>query len=140
VARRRRLPGPSCVFCARALIDIGGRRVTWSSCAGVTVRSPTGAVGNIPGRALVEPLAHPYKGTLLVLWPPDTDAVDRAVEQWADRHRPWVCQVCASRACGRCGSPEKHPFGTDVLGDDGRVRHVPLLPGPAGCVREGCPG
>ena len=140
VARRRRPPAPTCVFCDRKLAEIGGRRVTWSTFAGVVVRASREAIGTIPHAALVEPLSPPYRGALLVVWPPDTEAADRAVEQWENRLRPWACQRCAGRTCGRCGSPEKHPFGTDVLGDDGCVRHVPLLPGPAGCVRDGCPG
>lgn len=139
-ARRRRPPAPLCAFCDRTLAEIGGRRVSWSTFAGVVVRSSTDSIGTIPGRVLVEPLARPYRGTLLVLWPPDSQAMDRAVKQWSAGLRPWACQVCAQRVCDRCGSPENHPFGVDLLDHDGRRLHVPRLPGPAGCVRDGCPG
>lgn len=114
--------------------------IIWATSAGAIHRSSANAIGTIPGRALVEPLAPPYQGSLLLVWPPDADALDRAILQWTSRERPWVCQACAGRTCGRCGSPEKHPFGVDVVEDDGRVLHLPLLPGPAGCVRDGCTG
>ncbi len=139
-ARRRRLPAPTCIFCQRSLSEIGGRRITWSSFAGVIVRLHTDPIGSLPSRALVTPLPVPYRGCVLVVWQPVTDALDRAVDQWFSRQRPWTCQACARRVCDRCGSPEKTPFGSDIVDDNGRSLHVPLLPGPAGCVREGCPG
>lgn len=135
-----RLPAQTCVFCQRSLDDVGGHRMIWSSTAGVIVRMHTDAIGNIPSRALVTPLPEPYSGSLLVLWPPDEPTMDLALEQWTNRQRPWICQLCAHRRCDRCGSPEKSPFGSDIIDDNGRSLHVPRLPGPAGCVREGCPG
>jgi len=137
--RQRRLPAKACVFCERTLDAVRGKRLIWSSAAGVVVRGYNDAVGRIPSRALLEPLPAPHSG-VLIIWPTNDGAVSRALEQWTARLRPWSCQVCAHRVCERCGSPEKHPFGVDVVDDAGRVRHVPLLPGLAGCVREGCPG
>lgn len=140
VARQtRRLPAPTCVSCERTIEDVGGRRITWSTQAGVLVRSSQDAIGNLPHRALLVPLPKPHAGTLL-LWPPDEDAAGRAVAQWLDRLRPWVCQICSGRTCERCGSPTVAPHGCDTLHEDGRGGHMPILPGPAGCIREGCPG
>lgn len=140
MTKRRRRPGPVCTFCARTIDKIGGHRITWATSAGVIVRSSADGIGNLPARALLLPLPPPYQGSTLVVWPPNSDALDRALEQWVAKDRPWVCQVCAQRVCGRCGSPQKHPRGCDIVTDDGRVLHVPLLPCPAGCTRAGCTG
>lgn len=137
MSRHRRLPGESCAFCDRALSYSSGKRITWSSAAGIVMRGYNDAIGRIPFRAVLERLPEPHGG-VLVLWPPDSDALDRSLSQWIAGFRPWTCQVCAGRTCSRCGNPEKHPFGADILGDDGRVRHVPLLPGSASCVLDGC--
>ena len=139
MSRNRRPPGESCAFCDRALSDSSGRRITWSSAAGIVVRGYNDAIGRIPCRALLERLPEPHSG-VLVVWPPDSGALGRALSQWIAGLRPWTCQKCAGRTCGRCGNPEKHPFGCDVLDSTGRRVHVPLLPGPAGCCRNGCPG
>lgn len=133
------MPAPSCAFCERAVADIGGRRITWSTVAGVTVRAPRDQLSHIPSHALLAPLPLPHSG-MIVAWPPDDRALNVAVAQWISRTRPWTCQVCASHVCDRCGSPTRNPWGCDVLSDDGRVLHVPLLPGPAGCTRHGCAG
>ena len=135
--RRHRQPAPTCVFCARPLSITGGKRITWSSAAGVVVRGYNDPVGRIPSRALLAPLPEPYAG-VLIIWPANKEALDLAMEQWTSRHRPWACQGCARRVCDRCGSSEKTPMGSDIVEDDGRVLHVPILPGPAGCIREGC--
>lgn len=139
VAARRRPPAPVCAFCERPLELIGGKRIVWSSRAGIFVRGYGDAVGRIPSRSLLELLPEPHAG-ILILWPPNENALDRALDQWTSRHRPWSCQLCAHRVCGRCGHPEKIPMGSDIVDDDRRVLHVPLLPGPAGCVQQDCPG
>lgn len=137
--RRRRPPAPTCALCDRSVEEVGGIRITWSGQAGVVSRSSDRPIGRVPRSALLFPLPRPHSGELL-LWPPDEGALGRAVTQWLARFRPWVCQTCAGRTCDRCGSPTIAPYGCDTLGGDGRSGHYPILPGPAGCIREGCSG
>lgn len=136
---RHRQPAPACVFCARTLSITGGKRITWSSAAGIVVRGYGETIGRIPSRALLAPLPEPHTGAMII-WAPVMDALDRALAQWTAGLRPWTCQVCARRLCDRCGAPQNHPRGCDIVTDDGRVLHVPLLPCPAGCTRAGCMG
>ena len=137
--RTRRFPAPSCSLCERTLDEVGGRRITWCTQAAVIVRSHQDPIGNLPQPVLLVPLPKPHAGALL-MWPPNKSALDRALTQWIDRLRPWICQACSGRTCERCGSPTMAPHGSDTLHDDGRVGHFALLPGPTGCIREGCPG
>jgi len=52
---------------------------------------------------------------------------------------PWICQRCAGKVCPRCGAPERHPLGTDVVDAEGRTGHLPLMPiGRGGCRNASC--
>lgn len=105
--------------------------------AGITVRAHQDPIGNIPTHALLAPLPPPHH-SVIIAWPLDNDALNVAATQWLERTRPWTCQVCAQCVCDHCGSPTRHPWGCDVLTDDGRVLHVPLLRGPTRCINGAC--
>ena len=52
--------------------------------------------------------------------------------------RTWVCQSCGDRACDTCGSPLYPPLASDVVHDDGTVRHIGILPIRPKCIRPSC--
>ena len=66
------------------------------------------------------------------------EAVQRALRSFHKGKRPWFCQLCGNRICPECGSPLRHPVGSNVLCDDGRSSHVAMLPCCPGCVNTKC--
>lgn len=52
--------------------------------------------------------------------------------------RAWICQSCGDRACKACGSPLNPPLASDVLHDDGAVRHIGIYPVRPKCIRPSC--
>lgn len=68
------------------------------------------------------------------------EAIRRAAEQAQAGTRPWVCQRCLHYAvCRKCGHPLQWPPGTDLLHDDGQIRHWGVFPVKPPCGNPECP-
>ena len=130
-----KLPAEECVLCGKTLDKVGGKRITSTQVLGVTHLDEPRQGGEYRNHSLGSDLGY------VITWGDgwNVDAVARAVDAYQAGLRPWMCQICARRACGICGAPMALPMAAEILHDDGDVRHhmiVPLARIP--CVNPEC--
>jgi len=70
------------------------------------------------------------------LWEPVI--IERVMEAALAGRHPWFCQKCGDRVCRTCAEPLIYPVGSDVIHDDGDIRHVPIWPFHVGCNNHKC--
>ena len=127
-------PAPACVLCSRTLEEVGGKRIASTQTIGVTRQAEerdgdeyqSHSLGVGAGYAIT--WGHP--------WTPN--AVARAINAFQTGHRPWLCQPCANRGCCVCGSPLRIAMASDILHDDGDIRHHMIVPVRNPCSNPEC--
>ena len=130
-----KLPADECVLCSQTLDEVGGKRIASTQTLGVTHQDEPRQGGEYHNHSLGSDLG--YAITWGDMW--DTDAVARAMDAYQAGLRPWMCQICARRACGICGAPLLLPMATEILHDDGDVRHHMIIPlARIPCVNPNC--
>ena len=133
-------PDDRCCVCEKSLEEVGGRRIIAQHLRGVVLSQKYRGGGNPD---------YPHKSfkindkpLYLVVWGKPSmwmeKAIQRALRAINEGKTPWFCQICGNRVCPECGSPLKHPVGSDVLYDDGCSSHVAMLPIHPGCTNPEC--
>jgi hypothetical protein len=114
-----RLPRERCIGCRRKLTQVGGQRIVFAVEVEISlIDRPTPSVK-------VRGLWNCLAGNLCP-WV----VSGRAKRIVQSGRRPWACQRCTGTGlCFRCGTPYKLAPGADILSDDGKVLHVPLVAG-----------
>ena len=125
-------PAPACVLCSRTLEEVGGKRIASTPTIGVTRQAEPR-----PGDQYQ---SHPLDVGYVITWgqPWNPDAVGRAIMTYREGHRPWLCQPCANRGCCVCGSPLRIAMASDILHDDGDIRHHMIVPVRNPCSNPEC--
>lgn len=136
-----RLPAAECIFCNKALNDVGGRRLIAQRLLGVTLSNINHGGGNkdYPHKSIE---LFPKKSVFMRIWGSNDkwteSAIMSAKNQYLSGKRPWFCQVCGNETCHLCESPLNRPAGADILYDDGYSAHCALLPCSTGCNNADC--
>ena len=133
-------PEDECLFCGKSINVKRGLRIVAQQERGVLLTPPTSAGRRNSTRITIRTAT---RRTLLLeywgedcLWNPET--VERAKNAGLSGRHPWFCQQCGDRVCRTCGRPLIYPVGSDVIHDDGEIRHVPIWPFHVGCDNRKC--
>jgi len=137
-----RLPTKSCVLCERTLEEVGGgKRIIAQQLRGLKLSKTLESRGYSGCHERFFPLHDDDEQYLLVwgeklLW--NENAIERAKKAFQQGYRPWLCQLCAVRACSKCGAPINYPMGSDIIYSDGYTSHVAIQPFDPGCNNKAC--
>lgn len=139
---KRKLPSELCVGCNRTIKEIGGRRIIWSRRGGITtlgdestfsfnkIESTKSYIYNVP-----------FDERIIFMWGNyvqylNNDSFNYIYDELRNKKRLWICQECAEWAlCRFCGFPLKDAPASEVLNDNGCIRHVAILGVDIPCTR-----
>ena len=135
------LPAPNCIFCNKSIEQIGGKRIVAQQLRGIKLSKKFQGGGNKD---------YPFQSFKLsdssdnyvVIWGAKSlwteNRIKQAIELSKQNLHPWFCQKCGHRTCSKCGEPINMPLGSDVIYEDGDIRHVMLIGINPGCINPKC--
>ncbi len=134
------IPADNCIFCNKALKEVGGSRIVSQKFRGVTISDKyQEGTQEYPRHSYVLSM---NPGNFLVVWGEKElwteDRIEKAKDEYAKGKRSWFCQVCGNRVCKVCGYPFDNPMGSDIMDDDGRISHIPIFPVAVRCSNPKC--
>ncbi|NOQ64919.1 MAG: hypothetical protein GQ582_10445 [Methyloprofundus sp.] len=137
----KRPPEKTCVFCHKALNEIGGKRIIAQKFRGVALSKKKTGGGNkdYPHQSI--PLfSNP--NIFIDIWGEkekwNEASIKSAKNSYLNGKQPWFCQICGERKCSHCDSPINYPMGSDILYGNGCSSHVAILPIDPGCNNSAC--
>ena len=135
-------PAETCVQCGRRLAEVGGRRISSTTYFGLMLLdadSTASADQNETSRRIE---VKGEEGKRVARWWGDRrwsePMLETARSQLADGRHPWFCQGCAGRTCKTCGHILRVAQGSEVLHDDGTIRHQMIAPVAKLCTNPAC--
>jgi hypothetical protein len=133
-------PATDCIFCEKTIAQVGGYRLTATPFIGLHITTKAGGSFSKNQQNQLIAINECFQAQLrgdTTRWSPQV--IQKIKEQVAAGYHPWFCQrCCGSHTCKICGSPINYPMGCERLTDDGKQRHIPIIPFNPGCSNPQC--
>jgi hypothetical protein len=134
-------PAERCLLCGRSVADLKGYRIVAQKTLAIYLskKKMQGGDKDYPEKTFMfQGQSEKY---IVVRGKPElwtNEVIARATAEFTAGKHPWFCQVCANRVCSKCGSPINYPLGSDIIYDNGNIKHIAILPFKPGCSNRTC--
>ncbi|MCB1585430.1 MAG: hypothetical protein KDI52_04035 [Xanthomonadales bacterium] len=138
---KKLLPAPNCIFCNKTIEQVGGKQIVHQQVRGIKLSKKFQGGGNkdYPFQSFKlseNPETYVVVWGIWSIW--SQSNINNAIELFKQNLHPWFCQKCGNRTCDKCQEPINMPMGSDVIYEDGDIRHVMVIGINPGCINPKC--